>query len=155
MDHLGVRVDRWELAHTEEGITKTLARMTRYRAPADLPVAIATTRGLVVDRLLAAGHPVVPVHPHLPRDAPALGCRQGQNGRGRQHETRRLPPHRRPLPAPPGAHRPGHPQPAGAHPPGSAPTTSRPKSPPSTSSPHCWTPTGPAARPSSTNSTAT
>ncbi|MBT2394074.1 transposase [Streptomyces sp. ISL-1] len=64
MDHLGVRVDRWELAHTEEGITKTLARMTRYGAPADLPVAIATTRGLVVDRLLAAGHPVVPVHPN-------------------------------------------------------------------------------------------
>src|SRR5699024_7615974 len=28
------------------------------------PVAIETTRGLVVDRLLVAGHPVVPVHPN-------------------------------------------------------------------------------------------
>jgi transposase len=64
MDHLGARVDRWELAHTEEGITKTLARLARHGAPADLPVAIETTRGLVVDRLLAAGHPVVPVHPN-------------------------------------------------------------------------------------------
>jgi hypothetical protein len=27
-------------------------------------VAIETTNGLVVDRLLAAGHPVVPVHPN-------------------------------------------------------------------------------------------
>jgi hypothetical protein len=30
----------------------------------ELPVAIETTRGLVVDRLLAAGHPVIPVHPN-------------------------------------------------------------------------------------------
>jgi len=64
MDHLGVRVDRWELPHTEEGIARTLARLAKYGSPADLPVAIETTRGLVIDRLLAAGHPVVPVHPN-------------------------------------------------------------------------------------------
>ncbi|RBM22425.1 IS110 family transposase [Streptomyces sp. PT12] len=64
MDESGRRIDRWELAHTEEGFAKTLARLRRHGAPADLPVAIETTRGLAVDRLLAAGHPVVPVHPN-------------------------------------------------------------------------------------------
>ncbi|MFD4632468.1 IS110 family transposase [Streptomyces sp. NPDC058284] len=64
MDDTGKRIDRWELAHTEEGFTKTLARLRKHGDPADLPVAIETTRGLAVDRLLAAGHPVVPVHPN-------------------------------------------------------------------------------------------
>ncbi|MGW9032636.1 IS110 family transposase, partial [Streptomyces sp. NPDC055722] len=64
MDDTGKRIDRWELAHTEEGFAKTLARLRKHGDPADLPVAIETTRGLAVDRLLAAGHPVVPVHPN-------------------------------------------------------------------------------------------
>ncbi|WP_329142742.1 IS110 family transposase [Streptomyces sp. NBC_01456] len=64
MDASGKRVDRWEFAHTEEGFAKTLARMGKHGVPADLPVMIETTRGLAVDRLLAAGHPVVPVHPN-------------------------------------------------------------------------------------------
>ena len=64
MDASGTRIDRWEFAHTEEGFTKTLARLRDHGAPADLPVAIETTRGLAVDRLLAAGHPVIPVHPN-------------------------------------------------------------------------------------------
>lgn len=64
MDETGKRIDRWELAHTEEGFTKALARLRKHGDPADLPVAIETTRGLAVDRLLAAGHPVVPVHPN-------------------------------------------------------------------------------------------
>ncbi|WP_432199072.1 IS110 family transposase [Streptomyces sp. bgisy027] len=64
MDATGERIDRWELAHTEEGFTKTLARLRKHGDPADLPVAIETTRGLAVDRLLAGGHPIVPVHPN-------------------------------------------------------------------------------------------
>ncbi|MEU3192702.1 transposase [Streptomyces sp. NPDC006992] len=64
IDASGKRVDRWELAHTEEGFAKTLARLRWHGTPADLPVAIETTRGLAVDRLLAPGHPVVPVRPN-------------------------------------------------------------------------------------------
>ncbi|WP_445398691.1 IS110 family transposase [Streptomyces sp. LE64] len=64
MDNTGARVARWEFTHTEEGIARTLAKLARHGSPADLPVAIETTRGLVVDRLLQAGHPVVPVHPN-------------------------------------------------------------------------------------------
>ncbi|MBE2997180.1 IS110 family transposase [Nocardiopsis sp. HNM0947] len=64
MDHTGQRIDRWEFSHTEEGIATTLARLRSHGPPAEMPVAIETTRGLSVDRLLAAGHPVVPVHPN-------------------------------------------------------------------------------------------
>ncbi|MFC0430469.1 IS110 family transposase [Kutzneria buriramensis] len=64
VDATGAKTDRWALAHTETGIASTLARLRRHGDPAVLPVAIETTRGLVVDRLLAAGHPVIPVHPN-------------------------------------------------------------------------------------------
>ncbi|HEX3648711.1 MAG TPA: IS110 family transposase, partial [Pseudonocardiaceae bacterium] len=64
VDITGARTDRWALAHTEAGIASTLARLRRHGDPASLPVAIETTRGLVVDRLLAAGHPVIPIHPN-------------------------------------------------------------------------------------------
>lgn len=60
----GARVDRWALAHTETGIAATVARLRRHGDPAQIPVAIETTRGLVIDRLLAAGHPVFPIHPN-------------------------------------------------------------------------------------------
>jgi hypothetical protein len=64
VDSTGVRTDRWALAHTETGIASTLARLRRHGDPTEIPVAIETTRGLVVDRLLAAGHLVIPVHPN-------------------------------------------------------------------------------------------
>ncbi|MGG7568827.1 IS110 family transposase [Streptomyces sirii] len=87
MDNTGARVDRWELAHTEDGLAKTLARLWRHGTPADLPVAIETSRGLVVDRLLAAGHPVVPVHPnafHAMR--PRWGASKAKTDAGDSHK---------------------------------------------------------------------
>jgi hypothetical protein len=56
MDDSGARVDRWELAHTEQDIEAAFKRLGRRGSPADLLVGIETTRGLVVDRLLAV-HP--------------------------------------------------------------------------------------------------
>jgi transposase len=38
-------------------------RLRCHGEPGDLPVIIEKTSGLIIDRLLAAGHPVVPVHP--------------------------------------------------------------------------------------------
>lgn len=64
IDDAGARIERWALAHTEAGMASTLERLRRHGDPAGVPVAIETTRGLVVDRLLAAGHPVIPVHPN-------------------------------------------------------------------------------------------
>jgi transposase len=64
LDAHGGIVDRWSCAHDESGLSTTLERLARHAAPADLPVAIERADGLVVDRLLAAGHPVVPIHPN-------------------------------------------------------------------------------------------
>lgn len=64
VDGAGEVVDRWALRHDEAGIDATIARLGRHGPPGELPVAIETTSGLVVDRLLAAGHPVVPIHPN-------------------------------------------------------------------------------------------
>ncbi|MGH9209987.1 MAG: IS110 family transposase [Acidimicrobiales bacterium] len=64
IDGTGETIDRWALDHDAEGIDTTLDRLGRHGRPEELPVAIETTSGLVVDRLLAAGHPVVPIHPN-------------------------------------------------------------------------------------------
>lgn len=64
IDDAGTAVDRWEFAHTEAGLDDALTRLATHGAPASLPVAIESTTSLVVDRLLAAGHPVVPIHPN-------------------------------------------------------------------------------------------
>lgn len=64
IDDQGHMIDRWPCSHTEEELRDTLARLASHGTPGELPVAIETTRGLVVDRLLDAGHPVVPVHPN-------------------------------------------------------------------------------------------
>jgi transposase len=62
IDATGAVVDRWAPPHTEHGLTQTITRLARHGHPADLPVAIERPSGLVVDRLLAAGHPVVAIH---------------------------------------------------------------------------------------------
>ncbi|MEU9835946.1 IS110 family transposase [Streptosporangium sp. NPDC048047] len=65
LDAQGAKAARWTLQHTEAGITSTLRRLADYGDPAELRVAIETSKGLVVDRLLAAGHPIVPIHPGM------------------------------------------------------------------------------------------
>jgi transposase len=63
IDDAGGVLDRWAFPHTESGWVMTLDRLRCHGEPGDLPVIIEKTSGLIVDRLLAAGHPVVPVHP--------------------------------------------------------------------------------------------
>ena len=65
VDGSGAVVDRVEVGHDRAGLDALLARLRRHGAAAELPVAIERPSGLVVDRLVAAGHPVVPVHPNL------------------------------------------------------------------------------------------
>ena len=64
IDSAGERMHRMAIPHTEDGIARAVATLADYGDPGELPVAIETTRGLVVDRLLGAGHPVIPVHPN-------------------------------------------------------------------------------------------
>jgi hypothetical protein len=63
LDDAGAVVDRWALRHTEQDLAAALDRLARHGDPAGLPVIIERSSGLIVDRLVAAGHPVVPVHP--------------------------------------------------------------------------------------------
>ncbi|GMA24403.1 IS110 family transposase [Luteimicrobium album] len=79
----GHEIAGWTCPHTEEGLTQTLTRLASFDRSGDLPVAIETTRGLVVDRLLAAGHPVVPIHPNAFNAArPRWGAARAKNDPG-------------------------------------------------------------------------
>jgi len=64
IDDAGGVIDRWALTHDEAGIAGTLRRLAALGDPGGLPVAIEATHSLVIDRLLGAGHPVVPIHPN-------------------------------------------------------------------------------------------
>ncbi len=83
IDPAGSRIDRLTIPHTEDGIARALAKLARHGDPGELPVAIETTRGLVVDRLLAAGHPVIAVHPNAFHAArPRWGAARAKNDPG-------------------------------------------------------------------------
>src|SRR5216683_5584327 len=64
IDDAGAIVAHWPVIHDEAGIDRIIARLGELGGAAEMPVAIETTSGLVVDRLLAAGNPVVPIHPN-------------------------------------------------------------------------------------------
>ncbi|MGH2768030.1 MAG: IS110 family transposase [Actinomycetota bacterium] len=64
IDGEGEILDSFSVNHTEEGIAAASRRLGRHGEPAELPVAIERPSGLVVQRLLAAGYPVVSIHPN-------------------------------------------------------------------------------------------
>lgn len=61
IDDDGRVLDRFAIGHTADGFERLIRRLARHGQPADLPVAIERPDGRLVDRLLEAGHPVVPV----------------------------------------------------------------------------------------------
>jgi transposase len=66
VDAAGAVVARFTVAHDAAGLAELIRRLARWSpAPAALPVAIERPSGLVVDALLDAGHPVVPIHPNV------------------------------------------------------------------------------------------
>jgi transposase len=65
IDAAGQVVVRIEAHHDAAGLADMLARLSRVVAPAELPVAIERPSGLIVDALVAAGHPVMPIHPNV------------------------------------------------------------------------------------------
>jgi transposase len=65
IDGTGRVVARIDARHDAAGLAELLARLRRIAPPAELPVAIERPSGLVVDALVEAGHPVVPVHPNV------------------------------------------------------------------------------------------
>lgn len=62
-DRHGKRLDRFIADHTEDGLERLLQRLACAAEPGATMVAIERPDGLLVDRLLEAGHPVLPVKP--------------------------------------------------------------------------------------------
>ncbi len=65
IDDTGGVVVRLEAHHDAAGLADLLARLKRVARPSDLPVAIERPSGLIVDALIGAGHPVIPIHPNV------------------------------------------------------------------------------------------
>ena len=65
LDERGARIAHLEVRHDAAGLADLIARLKRLAPPAELPVAIERPSGLVVETLVAAGHPVVPIHPNV------------------------------------------------------------------------------------------
>jgi transposase len=64
MDAGGKIAAEFTIEHSADGITTLIRRLARYGDPAGLPVAIERPDGRLVDLLLEAGHPIVPVKPN-------------------------------------------------------------------------------------------
>jgi transposase len=62
VDEQSTIVERFGFGHSERGISGALARLAKLGGASELPVAIERPDGLLVDRLLEAGHEVVPIH---------------------------------------------------------------------------------------------
>jgi transposase len=64
MDSGGHRVAVFTFGHTRDGFARLIERLARLGPAGQVPVAIERPDGRLVDALLDAGHPVVPVHPN-------------------------------------------------------------------------------------------
>ncbi len=78
LDLSGALVDAFTIPHTAGGLSELIRRLRRVSSPAQLPIAIERPSGLLVDTLVEAGFPVVPIHPNAlkatrPRYAAAPG----------------------------------------------------------------------------------
>jgi transposase len=64
MDAGGTITAEFMIEHSADGIASLIRRLAKYGEAARMPVAIERPNGRLVDLLLEAGHPVVPVSPN-------------------------------------------------------------------------------------------
>jgi len=64
IDHAGQQLAAFCVDHSADGISSLIRKLARYGDPADAQVGIERPNGRLVDLLLEAGHPVVPVSPN-------------------------------------------------------------------------------------------
>jgi transposase len=64
LDDRGKVVASFPVAHSADGITAMIHRLARLGVAEEIPVGIERPNGRLVDLLLEAGHPVVPVSPN-------------------------------------------------------------------------------------------
>jgi len=65
VDGTGKVIARIEARHDAAGLADLLTRLHKLAPPAELPIAIERPSGLIVDALIEAGHPVIPIHPNV------------------------------------------------------------------------------------------
>ncbi|HEX5049453.1 MAG TPA: IS110 family transposase [Gammaproteobacteria bacterium] len=72
-----------EPAHDAAGLESVIKRLSELAPAAELPIAIERPSGLVVDTLVKAGHPVVPIHPNVVKASrPRYRAAGGKHDRG-------------------------------------------------------------------------
>jgi transposase len=64
LDGAGAVRSRFVVAHSAAGLRELVGRLARFGAPQTLPIAVERPSGLLIDTLVEAGHPVVPIHPN-------------------------------------------------------------------------------------------
>jgi len=64
MDAAGKITAEFTIEHSADGIAALIRRLARYGDPAGMPIGIERPNGQLVDLLLEAGYPVVPVSPN-------------------------------------------------------------------------------------------
>jgi transposase len=66
IDAVGVVREQFEVTHDAAGLRELLTQLRQHApTPAQLPIAIERPSGLLVDALVEAGYPVVPIHPNI------------------------------------------------------------------------------------------
>lgn len=79
VDPAGQIRTRFPITHTAEGLAELIAQLERFGPRAQLPIAIERPSGLLVDTLVEAGFPVVPIHPNaLKATRPRYSAAQGK-----------------------------------------------------------------------------
>ena len=74
---------RCTVAHSATGLTSLIQQLRRVADPADLPLAVERPSGLLIDTLVDAGFPVVPIHPNaLKASRPRYSAAQGKSDPG-------------------------------------------------------------------------
>jgi transposase len=64
VDEAGAVHQQFEVGHSADGIAELRNKLATLGKPCELPIAIERPSGLLVDVLVEAGHPVVPIHPN-------------------------------------------------------------------------------------------
>lgn len=64
MSPTGAKMKAFSIAHSRDGFERLVRQLAKLGPAAQVPVAIERPDGRLVDVLLEAGHPVVPVHPN-------------------------------------------------------------------------------------------
>lgn len=64
MSATGNVLAQFTIEHTADGIASLIRKLARYGEPSDVQVGIERPNGRLVDLLLEAGHPVIPVSPN-------------------------------------------------------------------------------------------